>query len=66
MAWEQANKVLKCFTHCITIKSAQQVCLSHAVLAMQEANKTLSLSQAARRFNVLKSTLSTRLHGIQD
>ena len=63
---EQTKKVLKRPAPSTSVRNAQQERLSNAVLAIQEANGTLSLSQAARRFDVPKSTLSTRLHGVTD
>lgn len=62
---KQTNKVLKRSTH-TTDRTAQQERLSNAVLAIQEASGALSLSQAARRFDVPKSTLRTRLQGVRD
>ena len=50
---KQTNKVLKHPTH-TTDKTAQEAC------------EALSLSQAARQFDVPKSTLRTRLQNVQD
>ena len=61
----QTNKVLKHPAH-VTVKNAQKKHLANAVYAIQKANRALSLSQAAKRFDVPKSPLSTRLHGVQD
>ena len=59
----QTNKILKRPAH-VTVKNAWRKRLTNAVLAIQEANGALLLLQAAKRFDVPKSTLSTRLHGI--
>lgn len=62
MTWKQTSKILKQSTHCTTVRNAQQDRLSNAVLAIQKANGMLSLSQAAKHFDVSKSTLSSKLH----
>lgn len=62
---KQTNKILKCSIH-TAVKNAQQKCLSNAVLAIQEANGTLLLLQAAKYFDVSKSILSTRLQSVQN
>ena len=62
---EQTKKVLKRLTPGTqAVKNAKRECLANAVLAIQEANGTLSLSQAARRFDVSKTTFRARLQGV--
>ena len=64
---EQIKKVLKRLTSSTqAVRNAQQEQLANAVLVIQGANGTLSLSQAAKRFDVPKSTFGTRLPGVTD
>lgn len=61
---EQTYRVSKHKTR--TIRNARRERLLGAVAAIQEANGALSISQAARRFVVPKSTLAARLRGQRD
>lgn len=66
MTTKRSYRVIKQETRHILNRNARRNRLIHAVSAIQEANGALSISQAARRFDVLKSTLAARLQGRPD